>query len=101
VTQSRDLVSPASKSNPFCGHILTTIPKAWVALGWRQFLYWFADTEHRIETGGVSPEDLVKLADDNWGVIEKSKPPIFMEERANNGDWVRERLRALVEFPYP
>src|SRR5215471_14041736 len=23
-----------------------------------------------------------------------------MEERANNGDWVREWLRALVEFPF-
>jgi hypothetical protein len=100
--QSRGMISAASKSNPFCDQILAAIPanKAWVALGWRQFLYWFADAEHRIQTGGVAPEDLVKLADENWGVIETSKPPIFMEERPNNGDWVREWLRALVEFPY-
>jgi hypothetical protein len=100
--QSRSLISPASQSNPFCEQILAAIPasKAWVALGWRQFLYWFADAEHRIETGGVSPEDLVKLADKNWGAIENSKPPIFMEERSNNGDWVRQWLRASVEFPY-
>jgi hypothetical protein len=100
--QSHSLISAASKSNPFCDQILATIPtnKAWVALGWRQFLYWFADAEHRIETGGVSPEDLVKIADDNWGAVEKAKPPIFMEERANNGDWVREWRRALAEFPY-
>jgi hypothetical protein len=100
--QARGLISPASKSNPFCDQILAAIPanKASVALGWRQFLYWFADVEHRIETGGVSPEGLVKLADENWAAIEKSKPPIYMEERPNNGDWVREWLRALVEFPY-
>ena len=100
--QLHGLISPASKSNPFCDQILATIPtnKAWVALGWRQFLYWFADAEHRIDTGGVSPEDLVKVADDNWGAIEKAKPPIFMEERANNGDWVRQWRRALAEFPY-
>jgi hypothetical protein len=100
--QARGLISSASKSNPFCDQILAAIPanKASVALGWRQFLYWFADVEHRIETGGASPEDLVKLADENWAAIEKSKPPIYMEERPNNGDWVREWLRALVEFPY-
>jgi hypothetical protein len=100
--QSHGLISPASKSNPFCDQILATIPtnKAWVALGWRQFLYWFADAEHRMDNGGVSPEDLVKVADENWEAVEKSKPPIFMEERANSGDWVRQWRRALAEFPY-
>ena len=35
---------------PFCGPILEAIPtkEARVALGWRQFLYWFADAEHRL-----------------------------------------------------
>ena len=31
--------------------ILDNIPaqKAWVALGWRHFMYWFADAEFRLE----------------------------------------------------
>ena len=100
--QARDLISDASKSNPFSEMITAAIPaqKAWVALGWRHFLYWFADAEHRIETGGVSAEDLVNIADENWGRIETAKPPLFMEERSNEGAWVRQWRRALAEFPY-
>lgn len=99
--QWHGLISAASKSNPFCDQILTAIPtnKAWVALGWRQFLYWFANAEYRIATDGVSPEDLLKVAADNWGAIEKAKPPIFMEERANNGDWVRQLASCTRRVP--
>ena len=100
--RERGLVSEASMQNPFCGPILEAIPtkEAWVALGWRQFLYWFADAEHRLNTGAVSAEDLVGTADANWAGVENSKPRLYMEERPNDGSWVRQWLRALVEFPY-
>ena len=100
--KARDLISSASKENPFSQMIMDAIPakKAWVGLGWRHFLYWFADVEYRIEKGGMSAEDLVNVADENWGKIETAKPPLFMEERANTGDWVRQWRRALVEYPY-
>ena len=102
--QARDLISDASKSNPFSEMITAAIPaqKAWVALGWRHFLYWFADAEHRIETGGVSADDLVNIADENWGKIKKPQSRHFswkrdpMKELGYRTQW----RRALVEFPY-
>jgi hypothetical protein len=100
--RDRGLISEASTDNPFCASIIDAIPatQPWVALGWRQFLYWFADAEFRLRTGAVSANDLITSADGNWAGIEKSKPPLFMEERQNDGSWVRQWLRALVEFPY-
>lgn len=100
--QARDVISDVSKLNPFSEQILAAIPakKAWVALGWRHFMYWFADAMFRLESGGVSAEDLVNTADINWANIESMKPPLLMEERQNDGSWVRQWRRALVEFPY-
>lgn len=99
--RERGFESDASSVNPFAMSIVRAIPatEPWVALGWRQFLYWFADAEFRLRTGAVSALDLVSVADANWGAIEKLKPPLFMEERQNDGSWVRQWLRALVEFP--
>lgn len=100
--RDRGLISNASIANPFGSPIMDAMPEkqAWVALGWRQYLYWFADAELRLRTGANSAEDLVGLADGNWGQIETSRPPLFMEERQNDGSWVRQWRRALAEFPY-
>jgi hypothetical protein len=98
--QQRGLLSAASNANPFTKTIFEYLPqgKAWVALGWRQFMYWFADVEERLRVGTVTAEDLISQADANWGLIQQ-KPQVIMEERENNGQWVREWLRSLVEFP--
>jgi hypothetical protein len=98
----RGLVSAASASNPFAAPIKEAIPakQAWVALGWRQYLYWFADAEFRLATGTTTANDLIKIADDNWAKAESSRPPLLMEERQNDGNWVRQWHRALIEFPY-
>lgn len=100
--RARSLTSEASAQNPFCESIVEAIPakQPWVALGWRQFLYWFADSEYRLGSGAVSPNDLIAVADANWASIENSKPRLYMEERPNDGSWVRQWLRALEEFPY-
>jgi hypothetical protein len=63
-------------------------------------MYWFADAEFRLSVGSVSAQDLVTAADATLAAVENSKPKIFMEERQNNGDWVRQWRRALEEFPY-
>jgi hypothetical protein len=101
VISGRGLESAASAENPLGGAILEAIPskQAWVALGWRQYLYWFADAEFRLSAGAVSAEDLISIADGNWANIEKSKPALLMEERQNDGSWVRQWYRALIEFP--
>jgi hypothetical protein len=98
--QRRGLLSAASLANPFAAPIFECIPqgKAWVGLGWRQFMYWFADVEERLRSGAVTAEQLVEQADANWGVIQQ-KPEVIMEERQNDGQWVRQWRRALVEFP--
>jgi hypothetical protein len=98
--QQRGLLSAASNANPFTKLIFEYIPqgKAWVALGWRQFMYWFADVEERLRTGTATAEDLVLQADTNWGLIQQ-KPEVIMEERQNDGQWVRQWRRALIEFP--
>jgi hypothetical protein len=98
--QHRGLLSTASNENPFTPKIFEQIPldKAWVGLGWRQFMYWFADTEERLRTGGATAEELILEADANWGLIQQ-KPEVIMEERQNDGQWVRQWLRALIEFP--
>ena len=100
--RSRDLVSAASIENPFSAAIHENIPakKAWVALGWRHFMYWFADAEFRLGTGATSADALIAEADGNWAAIETMKPPLLMEERQNDGSWVRQWFRAIVEFPY-
>jgi hypothetical protein len=62
---SQKLLSDASGSNPFSQQILDKIPaqKAWVALGWRHFMYWFADAEFRLANGAITAQDLVTAAD--------------------------------------
>jgi hypothetical protein len=100
--RERGFISEASNSNPFGAKILDAIPAKtpWLGFGWRQFLYWFADAEYRLSSGAVSAQELVAVADANWGVIETQIPKLFMEERPNDGSWVRQWLRAIVEFPY-
>ena len=92
----------SSIENPFSAAIQENIPgkKAWVALGWRHFMYWFADAEFRLGTVSISADELIAVADGNWAAIETMKPPLLMEERQNDGSWVRQWFRALVEFPY-
>jgi hypothetical protein len=100
--RERGFVSAASAENPFAPRILEAIPARtrWLGLGWRQYLYWFADAEYRLNSGAVSARELVATADANWASIERGIPALFMEERQNDGSWVRQWLRAIVEFPY-
>lgn len=93
------LLSPESKSNPHGLAILDQMEKrpgvAWLAMSWRQYLYWFADFEARFSRGEVDPKVLLKRADGNWKTLDEQD--IFMEERANDGSWVRLWLRCVVE----
>ena len=96
------LLSASSAANPFGANIWDIIPtkKRWLKFAWRQFLYWFADTEYRLTTGAVSSRELIEIADGNWGSIKTRAPRIYMEEIPNDGNWVRQWLRAVEEFPY-
>jgi hypothetical protein len=99
------LLSEASSRNPFAQEILglldeaarsRTKVRAWQALSWRQFLYSFADIEQRVAKGSDSAENLLVRADATWKRLDEAK--ILMEERHNDGSWVRIWLNALHEF---
>jgi hypothetical protein len=87
-------------TNPFGDAILKQLSvdpaKAWVALGWRQYMYWFADVERRLAAGETSARALIRAAERNWQMLEEND--VFMEERTNDGAWLRSWLRAVVEF---
>jgi hypothetical protein len=45
--------------------------------------------------------DILERADRGWGQIETSSPRIYLEERQNTGDWIRQWLRAVAEYKTP
>lgn len=103
--RKQGLLSDSSKRNPFCQEILANLdeakrtgakPKPWLGTSWRQFLYWFADVEGQLAQGEVTAEDLLKTADANWSRLDKAK--VWMEERNNDGAWIRSWLNTLHEY---
>jgi hypothetical protein len=98
------LIGATSLANPFCMEILHGFddakvkqkPTPWLGTGWRQFLYWFADVERRLTTGETTTEALLRTADENWAKVEAAK--VLMDERHNNGKWVRPWLNTLNDF---
>jgi hypothetical protein len=99
--QAHDLATAGT--NSFAATILAQLAsepsRAWVGLGWRQYMHWFADMEARLSAGTVRPRDLVRAAENNWQTLEQND--VFMEERSNDGAWLRSWLRAIVEFNRP
>jgi hypothetical protein len=61
-------------------------------------MWWFADIETRITNGAIQVPDLIKEADALWGRIEDT---IIMDERSNNGAWLRAWRRACIEYAKP
>jgi len=103
--RKQDLFSEASKRNPFCLEILALIDgaqqthadlKPWLKLSWRQFLFWFANMEARLAGREITSSDLLSAADANWKKLDKAK--VFMEERDNDGTWIRDWLNVITEF---
>lgn len=72
--------------------------KAWLALGWRQYLSWFCKTE--LLLSGNNPIEKVKgwlkASEDFWLTLEDDD--ILLEEPRNNGAWLRPWRQALIKF---
>jgi len=98
--QGQQLLSPASMSNPFGQRILQQLSqqpgKAWLALGWRQYMHWFADVERRIGEGTADVKTMLRDAENNWRQLEDAD--VLMEEQRNDGTWLRSWRRALAEY---
>lgn len=88
--------SDASNRNPITPIILKAMnsPEPWLGHSWKHFLWWFSDLESRATPTHVI--DVLKRADDLWKHYEINGP--LMEERQNDGSWVRQWRRAVMEF---
>ena len=78
--------------------IATDESKATLRLSWRQYLSWFGRMERRL-CGAGAPElvkSLLKNAEDNWKLLEDAD--ILMDDRRNDGQWIRPWRQALCAF---
>lgn len=80
--------------------ILTTPggSKAWLGIGWRQYLSWFSQAEAALDSGDaiLMTKEWLSIADTNWLKIEENK--IYLSERKNKGEWIRSWMQALNYF---
>jgi hypothetical protein len=87
-----------ASANPYSRGILTILDnragEPWVRLGWRQYMYWFAQQEAEIASGNLSVNTVLERADQRWLDLERSRGRLF--ERPNNGEWIRSWLNALL-----
>jgi len=94
-----EFISDASLSNPYSQQILERLDEhpgtPWLGLSWRQHMYWFADMESRLSESSVDSDSILKTAEDVWDACEANN--ILMEERANDGSWLRSWRRAILE----
>jgi hypothetical protein len=93
------LLSQESMSNPYGQLILDQLRDSrgtsWLGLSWRQYLFWFAQHEARLSASQALSQTLLRLAEEAWDQTEARQ--ILMEERQNNGAWLRSWRRALIE----
>lgn len=94
------LLSKASSENPFSEEISDCLQNGnpWLSLSWKFYLAWFQDIENRINDKTIKSLTLLENADRNWGILENPGQRIFLEERQNDGSWIRQWLRAISEF---
>src|SRR5215212_10251992 len=95
------MISAESLRNPLGPEILENLesarPVPWLADSWRQFMYAFASLEQRLSAGSIDVLKMLRGAEQNWLALEDAS--VFMDERRNNGTWLRSWLQALVEYP--
>lgn len=94
------LLGEVSRASPLFQEVKEAITSAgkgkWLGKSWRQYLNWAANAEERFVSGRLDVAKLLETADANWKRIEEI--PVFMEERANNGSWIRSWRQALSDF---
>jgi hypothetical protein len=95
------MISAGSLRNPLGTQILENLesasPEPWLADSWRQFMYAFASLEHRISAGSIDVSEMLREAERNWVTLEDAS--VLMDERRNDGTWLRSWRQALAEYP--
>ena len=69
---------------------------SWLALSWRQYLYWFSDFEERFDNDEISVKKFLRKAENVWRVLDDND--IIFEDSSNEGRWIRMWRRALAEY---
>ena len=91
------LIPASSSGSPEAQAILSNLANgsasAWLALGWKQYLSWFAAFETSCPVGARAGDALLSQTEANWDAVEKAR--ILMEERRNDGSWIRSWRIAL------
>lgn len=94
-----NLLSPVSRANPSSIQILEQHDNSpetpWLGLSWRQYLYWFSDFERRFTQGEIDANTFLSEAENVWRQLDEQG--ILMEERQNDGTWLRQWRRAVLE----
>jgi hypothetical protein len=71
-------------------------PPAWQGIGHRQYLWWFADAERRIDAGSAGVRALLTAADANWTAARRNGYVPYISE--NDGRWIQPWIDALDTF---
>lgn len=84
-------------SNPYSQKIFEILDAGagapWIGYAWRQYLYWFQETEAAISGNVNVIKALLRNSDSLWGTIDSSE--IYMYDRQNTGAWIRSWLNAI------
>lgn len=87
----------AAAANPYSTEILQIIdsglPKPWVGLSWRQYLYWFRQVEAAIDADSQLSLTMLEAADTHWQRISDEK--LYLFDRENTGNWIRPWMNAI------
>ncbi len=95
-----NLISQTSSNNAFATEINACLQSGdpWLSLSWKFYLYWFQNIEQRLDSKSVTSLSILEQADRSWEILEDPAKRIYLEERQNDGSWIRQWLRAITEY---
>ena len=97
-----NFIGIGASNNAFASQILEQFAnepkKAWLGLSWRQYLAWFELTEKNLSIADAPGivSGWLKEAEQRWEQLETKE--VLLEERQNNGHWIRPWRQALGDF---
>ncbi len=96
--RNANLLSSESSSSISGANILAKLDEGqgapWLSDSWSQYMAWFSSLERRISEGVLSVPQLLADADGFWSQVDALG--IFMEERQNDGNWIRAWRRCVT-----
>lgn len=97
-----DFLGVGPSGNVFANQILDQFAnepqKSWLGLSWRQYLAWFCLAEQQLSVADVPSvvSGWLKEAEQRWEQLDAKD--VLLEERRNDGRWVRPWRQALADF---